>query len=1073
MSNPDRCQTINNADPSTPTSTTRRPPKLITAHSSTTTLGEVAGGPSLCTTTVHARGQPLGSTQPLPEYGKLHVHVLRLLVNVPVKRPYLVLTLGEQIFQSSVSNQTTGEWNEGFAFFVTYHTQLFGTCQIDVWDSVTILPDRHIGRTEIKLALLNGLPPDFTSYYEIWDRKLSSSAVSDVKKREMLSTNVGAIQVRICYQYQRLEDPPSRYERQNLVRVAGSNPLSQVNSEGRALPRDERPTEILPTGSIQPTRSPSGKTLTNDNIIQGTSSAGTTVDPETDPQDQALHRRFDHRVRELTHENSSTPGSPEVEEESWEKLLTTVLDDSSTIDSPRDTVEPDRSARTNLLGRTVSRPVESLSSQPSLFSYLNSVGSYVLSKDTLKVLQSVLRLLYAFNQGVEMAPTELLSGLLILERYHRIDALFRTTPQPNGLITDLQTLELQGRYCKYAMATYGWKGLYFFGKGGRGILVDSMASQSDLHCVKTYLGILEEDLLLHQFNPLALFQPGYFIAYDRFTDAIVLSIRGTMSTQDTLVDLVCEYQKWKGGLVHSGIKAAANWLMVEVVPKALAHAQRLGIKRLVIAGHSLGGSSAALLTMMLLEHALSTGSAEITDPDASIPMGPDLSLQLHCYAYGPAPCVSPNLVQRYQDYISCFVYRDDVVCRLSYGSMVGFKAMVTAAAELADALPQELLRARWQFPEDLVPWVTTCVDTLGNPSGIFDGNTSPKVDQTSTPTLSTSTTSTTLTPQQSHTKLVQTVEATGRTLSDTERKWLLRMRHLHEAREKLMEQDDEISKLVLPGKVYQFHPDTEWKKSPPERTRSLSWQSTDSPILAMLSCTDGEASLEPTTLSLPMRDTPASGLSLPVDQASTPSTSSSSSLATSVVNFALSNSATTDISHMVTSPLERALLAQTKYHVPRLHDPPHPRTHSKTLDHLSNSPEKPNSTLISQSTTTSGATVNTTMSTGGGGKLWGWFGFAAQHPPTSAPILSPTEVNPSSTFENSSTSQSTSQRKDTKSNSTPKAYPQSSGITLLESIARSSLAEVLVRPNMFPDHMPNVYEEAFAKAREALMRGWV
>ncbi|KAJ1950780.1 hypothetical protein IWQ62_006512, partial [Dispira parvispora] len=466
------------------------------------------------------------------------------------------------------------------------------------------------------------------------------------------------------------------------------------------------------------------------------------------------------------------------------------------------------------------------------------------------------------------------------------------------------------------MATYGWKGLYFFGKGGRGILVDSMASQSDLHCVKTYLGILEEDLLLHQFNPLALFQPGYFIAHDRFTDAIVLSIRGTMSTQDTLVDLVCEYQKWKGGLVHSGIKAAANWLMVEVVPKALAHAQRLGVRRLVIAGHSLGGSSAALLTMMLLEHAFSTSTVEITDPNASIPMGPGLNLQLHCYAYGPAPCVSRNLVQWYQDYISCFVYREDVVCRLSYGSMVGFKAMVTAAAELADALPQELLRARWQFPEDLVPWVTTCVDTLGNPPEIFDKNASPKVDQTSTPTLSTSTTSATLTPQQSHARLVQTVEATGRTLSETERKWLLRMRHLHEAQEKLMEQDNEIPKLVLPGKVYQFHPDTEWKKTPPERNRSLSWQSTHSPILTMLSCTDGGTSLEPTTLSLPTRDSPTLESSLPVDEASTPSTSSSMSVTKSVVSFALDNYATTDISHVVTSPLERALLAQTKHNAP-------------------------------------------------------------------------------------------------------------------------------------------------------------
>ncbi|KAJ1955424.1 hypothetical protein IWQ62_005532 [Dispira parvispora] len=113
------------------------------------------------------------------------------------------------------------------------------------------------------------------------------------------------------------------------------------------------------------------------------------------------------------------------------------------------------------------------------------------------------------------------------------------------------------------------------------------------------------------------------------------------------------------------------------------------------------------------------------------------------------------------------------------------------------------------------------------------------------------------------------------------------------------------------------------------------------------------------------------------------------------------------------------------------------------------------------------------MSTGGGGNLWGWFGFATQHPPTRTPISPSVELNPPDASGESSTSQSTTQKKDAKSNSSPKASSQNSDITLLESIPRTSLAEVLVRPNMFPDHMPNVYEEAFAKAREALMRGRV
>ncbi|RKP33494.1 hypothetical protein BJ085DRAFT_38981 [Dimargaris cristalligena] len=136
-----------------------QPPKLLATHSSSSsTLAEPAVG----TTVVHAQGRPLSPTNRPPEFGKMHLFALRLLLNVPVKRPYLILTLGDQVFQTSVSDRATGEWNEGFEFLITYHTQLFGTCQLDLWDSVTLLPDRHIGRAEIKLALLDGLPADFT-----------------------------------------------------------------------------------------------------------------------------------------------------------------------------------------------------------------------------------------------------------------------------------------------------------------------------------------------------------------------------------------------------------------------------------------------------------------------------------------------------------------------------------------------------------------------------------------------------------------------------------------------------------------------------------------------------------------------------------------------------------------------------------------------------------------------------------------------------------------------------------------------------------------------------------------------
>lgn len=85
---------------------------------------------------------------------------------------------------------------------VTYHAQLFDTIQLDVYDSYMLLPDRHVGRAEIRLIQLDGMPETFTSFYEIWDKKLSSGGSSHAVRKATMSTNVGALQAKITYQFQ-------------------------------------------------------------------------------------------------------------------------------------------------------------------------------------------------------------------------------------------------------------------------------------------------------------------------------------------------------------------------------------------------------------------------------------------------------------------------------------------------------------------------------------------------------------------------------------------------------------------------------------------------------------------------------------------------------------------------------------------------------------------------------------------------------------------------------------------------------------------------------------------------------
>lgn len=107
----------------------------------------------------------------------------------------------DQYYKTSISEYPQGKWNEGFELKVTYHNQLFDTIQLDLYDSYTFFMDKHIGRAEIRIRNLEGMPEIFTSYYEVLEKKLSMGATSQVSRKALMTSGVGAIQAQIAYQY--------------------------------------------------------------------------------------------------------------------------------------------------------------------------------------------------------------------------------------------------------------------------------------------------------------------------------------------------------------------------------------------------------------------------------------------------------------------------------------------------------------------------------------------------------------------------------------------------------------------------------------------------------------------------------------------------------------------------------------------------------------------------------------------------------------------------------------------------------------------------------------------------------
>ncbi|KAJ2617702.1 hypothetical protein H4S08_000210 [Coemansia sp. RSA 1365] len=639
-------------------------------------VGSVLGGRDL--------SQPLNLYR-VPD-GIMQVFIIGIHHSTPINRPYVVVRLGDQVFQTSVSKVPTGNWNEGFELVVSYHTQLFGTVHMDVYSSNTLLPDTHIGRAEIKISLLNGFPEIFTSYYEIWDKRLTASTVSDQRQRHIVSKNLGALQIRINYRFQQMEDPEPKAAKVHGAHISGTVPSQLVNRANHGA---------------------------------GNSAAETAADMSTEELVAAFAEKYNqcmemvekHGPRAIVRGNTTSTATSEgsrnavgfakVDDDAMPSSvnsadnLTSETDakDSTSIggwfadlfSGPQNSTQTENAAESTTKGRKDKKEPEPTTSTADARkttndkTFMQSLTSMFISQSTFMAIKSLERLISMFNEGVELSNTELLGGLLTLYKfYNEAEIPGVTRPCKGDIVDSTRRLEIPGRYARFALASYGWRGLYFFNRGIT--LMDGAKVDSDVTSVLQYLGISQEDLLGYEFRSSQLFCPSYFVAHDRQHNAVVLVVRGTMSAEDTVVDLSCEYSKWNGGLVHSGMKASAHWLFLEVMPQIFAYASSQRTKSICIVGHSLGASTAAILTIMIHEY-----RSYLSE------LGIDMAeFDIRGYCYGPAPCISDGIADRYRDIIQTYVNCDDLVPRLCYGSVSDFRRMSVSAADEADNIAQRL-----------------------------------------------------------------------------------------------------------------------------------------------------------------------------------------------------------------------------------------------------------------------------------------------------------------------------------------------------------------------------------------------
>lgn len=153
-------------------------------------------------------------------------------------------------------------------------------------------------------------------------------------------------------------------------------------------------------------------------------------------------------------------------------------------------------------------------------------------------------------------------------------------------------------------------------------------------------------------------RPGYYIAIDSRHKLVVLCIRGTHTVHDIVTDLASNSTSAStldGESVHYGSAEAARWFMEHELSTLRTCLKEHKGYELRLVGHSLGGSTAALLALMLKRR----GREELGISPSSI----------RAVTIASPPCVSKKLASECGDYITTLVLQDDVIPRMNTAAL--------------------------------------------------------------------------------------------------------------------------------------------------------------------------------------------------------------------------------------------------------------------------------------------------------------------------------------------------------------------------------------------------------------------
>jgi len=157
---------------------------------------------------------------------------------------------------------------------------------------------------------------------------------------------------------------------------------------------------------------------------------------------------------------------------------------------------------------------------------------------------------------------------------------------------------------------------------------------------------------------------GFVIFIDNET--LVVSLRGTLTSNDVINDLDASYTVFLNGYAHSGILRLAKAFVDTEIGHIRLLLEKHSLKRLLITGYSLGGGVASLVHMIILKNGYITDCVVDT------------------VVYAAPPTVSERLRATEVPHLRTYSFGNDIIPRLSIGSLLDFKFLCLSITNVFD-----------------------------------------------------------------------------------------------------------------------------------------------------------------------------------------------------------------------------------------------------------------------------------------------------------------------------------------------------------------------------------------------------